>query len=410
MSIFKLFKSCQTTCPASRRPAEDVKREVVCENWSTVEVPANSLPVAQEVKATDWSQHLADITRVLDTGAVASVEQHGRGSDFDGERYFSTAEIPIFVDTPVATAVSIPDPAVPAGLSIATAIGQLRSHHKAACYIPAAKLVHQIEAQIKTEYKSRSRNSTSTSTSTSEEWHSEELQCIARECKERSVIVEETMQKGFDGEEGWILAKESKSSKTYYQIDSDTGMLHLKLDGVVHGNMIDCICVWKEASLYKQWLPLMTQSDLIHNFSDTELIVKAYCGLLGIGREMLLHGWADCSGLEENESFIVLCDSVVPDDTDTDNDNDTDNHNNDDDDDSNNNNNNNTNISTSNNCSKKTQKQKKQKQKHKHTPTFRGIEMPTESYWTTRANVKKLQLLVQHMGKDPSSGKDRFVS
>lgn len=76
---------------------------------------------------------------------------------------------------------------------------------------------------------------------------------------------------------------------------------------------------------------------------------------------MLLHGWADCSGLEEDKSFIMSCQSVT--------------------------------------------------QMHELV-LDRGFQIPAlTSTWSgaaTRADVKKMQLLVQHTGdKDTKTGKER---
>merc|ERR1719424_349870 len=167
------------------------------------------------------------------------------------------------------------------------------------------------------------------------------------------------MDAGFDSDEGWILAKETSTSKTFYKIDAETGLLHLKIDGETSANMLDCTCVWKEVGLYKKWFPLMSESEILHKFSATDMVLKTYVGLMGIGRELLLHGYGDCSNLKDEQSFILMAKSITD------------------------------------------------GEHAKQTPDFNGIPMPNKSFWTRRADVTALQMLVKHLGTDEETGKDR---
>lgn len=227
----------------------------------------------------------------------------------------------------------------------------MRDLHASAQYVPAGKLADKIAAAI----AALSPQEKQQQAGAVAEWRSAGVQHIASQSRRRRAAVEDALRTGFDGaeEEGWVLAKESGAMKTYYRRDDTTGLLHLKVDGVVEADMLDCVAVWKEAGLYRKWLPLMSSSDEVHKFSGTEVVVQSYCGVLGLGREMLLHGWGDCSHLAEDKSFMILGGSVP-----------------------------------------------------EGAESFEGAPMPAASGWRPRADMKALQLLVQHKGRSADGRTD----
>merc|ERR1719247_2491622 len=92
---------------------------------------------------------------------------------------------------------------------IPAAIQELRELHKAARYIPAARLADRIAAAVAAMARKPGGH-------VYHEWHaSRELQRVVAESRSRAAKVEAAMATGFDGaeEDGWTLAKESAASR-----------------------------------------------------------------------------------------------------------------------------------------------------------------------------------------------------
>lgn len=80
-----------------------------------------------------------------------------------------------------------------------------------------------------------------------------EMQEMVATCISRAAIVHTVYESGFDSDEGWTLGNKTDKSTTYYRLDKDTGKLYLKADGIVHCGLLECVAVWKEIPLYKDW-------------------------------------------------------------------------------------------------------------------------------------------------------------
>ena len=126
-----------------------------------------------------------------------------------------------------------------------------------------------------------------------------------------------TAHSRIESHEGWTLLREDKDhTKSYYRLERDslTGkqLIYIKVDGVVKGaGLLECAAIWKEGSLFKSWLPLCHTSEILAQFSETNLLLKIGIGPPVFGREIVLDCYGDYSHIETNNRFTLVTKSTA---------------------------------------------------------------------------------------------------
>jgi hypothetical protein len=65
----------------------------------------------------------------------------------------------------------------------------------------------------------------------------------------------------------WKKFKEKKTSKIYYKQEPGLSQITLYLEEVFEASLINLVAVIGEVQLFKKWVPLMRQSDLLADVS-----------------------------------------------------------------------------------------------------------------------------------------------
>ena len=96
------------------------------------------------------------------------------------------------------------------------------------------------------------------------------------------------------GEDVWQLSQEFRNVRTHYKHD-DAGRLWLRTEGVMPDvSMLECVAMWKEADLFKQWFPLCTDSVTLAEQGRVELLAWMQLAAPGVPigkRDAVLHGF-----------------------------------------------------------------------------------------------------------------------
>jgi hypothetical protein len=126
-----------------------------------------------------------------------------------------------------------------------------------------------------------------------------------------------TAHSRMESHEGWALLREDKHhTKSYCRFGRDPltrkQLIYVKVDAVINGaGLFDCAAIWKEGPLFKTWLPLCHTSEILAQFTETNLLLKLGIGPAVLGREIVLDCYGDQSHIETNNSFTLVTKSVV---------------------------------------------------------------------------------------------------
>ena len=66
---------------------------------------------------------------------------------------------------------------------------------------------------------------------------------------------------------GWIKHSEKANGKVYYRQEPGLKGLTVYLEGVVNAPIMNLLAVISEIELFKEWLPVIKQSQMLHSVS-----------------------------------------------------------------------------------------------------------------------------------------------
>jgi hypothetical protein len=78
-----------------------------------------------------------------------------------------------------------------------------------------------------------------------------------------------------DSLEGWTLGSELFGISTYYRVEED-GLLSMRMEGVQDIPIFEQLAVLYEVSLFNQWMPFCSQSELLQQICETSLASIAH--------------------------------------------------------------------------------------------------------------------------------------
>lgn len=120
--------------------------------------------------------------------------------------------------------------------------------------------------------------------------------------RERSVTCKQVLHE-LNEDAGWNLASDREGTRVQYKRTAET--LSVKIDAIVEGvRPADALYIWREASLYKHWFPLMTDSRMLHEASITDVTLHLVADTIFAYSDLVLRGWG-CDNLRDG--YMLLC-------------------------------------------------------------------------------------------------------
>ncbi|KAG8471220.1 hypothetical protein KFE25_009641 [Diacronema lutheri] len=105
-------------------------------------------------------------------------------------------------------------------------------------------------------------------------------------------------------DDGWVLYADRHGQRTRYR--RANGVLSIKIDATVDGiRPADAFFIWREASLFRHWSPLISRSAMLHDFHPAEVALHLEIDLPAlVHADLALHGWG-CVHLREAGAVLI---------------------------------------------------------------------------------------------------------
>lgn len=105
-------------------------------------------------------------------------------------------------------------------------------------------------------------------------------------------------------EKGWMLYSDRQGQRTQYR--RENGIFSVRIDADVDGvRPADTLFIWREASLFCHWMPLISRSAMLHDFHPAEVALHLEIDQALVYADLALHGWG-CDHLQQG-GFMLIC-------------------------------------------------------------------------------------------------------
>jgi hypothetical protein len=102
----------------------------------------------------------------------------------------------------------------------------------------------------------------------------------------------------------WQLSSYRNGTRVQYR--RTRASLSVKIEGELDGvRAADTLFIWREASLYRHWFPLVTASSMLHEAHPSEVSLHLQIANSLVHADMPLHGWG-CVQAEEGYVLMVV--------------------------------------------------------------------------------------------------------